>query len=69
MLLVDAVPAVVDGLNRGESHIEDVASADLAPHVEAGRIAATLDYDAVKGAGAILIALPTPLTPAARARL
>ena len=27
VLLVDAVPEVVDGLNRGESHIEDVSSA------------------------------------------
>jgi UDP-N-acetyl-D-glucosamine dehydrogenase len=62
VLLVDAVPAVVDGLNRGESHIEDVASVDLAPHVEAGRIVATLDYDDLKQARAVLIALPTPLT-------
>jgi UDP-N-acetyl-D-glucosamine dehydrogenase len=62
VLLVDTAPEVVDGLNRGESHIEDVASTDLAPHVEAGRIAATLDYDEVAQARAILIALPTPLT-------
>jgi UDP-N-acetyl-D-glucosamine dehydrogenase len=62
VLLVDAVPDVVDGLNRGESHIEDVDSADLAPHVEAGRIGATLDYAQIAQAGAVMIALPTPLT-------
>jgi len=62
VLLVDAVPAVVEGLNRGESHIEDVPSDDLRPHVEAKRIAATLDYEQLREAGAILIALPTPLT-------
>ena len=62
VLLVDAIPGVVDGLNRGESHIEDVASSDLAPHVAEGRIAATLDYGQVAEAAAILIALPTPLT-------
>jgi UDP-N-acetyl-D-glucosamine dehydrogenase len=62
VLLVDAVPEVVDGLNRGESHIEDVASGDFAPHVGEGRIAATLDYGQVAQAGAVLIALPTPLT-------
>jgi UDP-N-acetyl-D-glucosamine dehydrogenase len=62
VLLVDAVPDVVEGLSRGESHIEDVASADLKRNVDAGRIAATLDYGALANAAAILIALPTPLT-------
>jgi UDP-N-acetyl-D-glucosamine dehydrogenase len=62
VLLVDAVAELVDGLNRGESHIEDVASAELAPHVAEGRIAATLDYEQLRHAGAVMIALPTPLT-------
>ncbi|MEI8104551.1 MAG: nucleotide sugar dehydrogenase [Actinomycetes bacterium] len=62
VLLVDVVPAVVDAINRGESHIEDVASEDLAPHVAAGRIVATINYADVAAAGAVLIALPTPLT-------
>ena len=34
----------------------------LEPHVSAGRITATLDYEDMKQAHAILIALPTPLT-------
>ena len=62
VLLVDVVQKVVDGLNRGESHIEDVPSAELAPLVAGGRLAATTDYDALRGADAILIALPTPLS-------
>jgi UDP-N-acetyl-D-glucosamine dehydrogenase len=62
VLLVDAVPDLVEGLNRGESHIGDVSSDELAPHVAAGRIGATLDYEQVRQAGAIMIALPTPLT-------
>jgi UDP-N-acetyl-D-glucosamine dehydrogenase len=62
VLLVDAVPELVDALNRGESHIEDVSTETLRPHVEAGRIAATLDYAELADAHAILIALPTPLT-------
>jgi UDP-N-acetyl-D-glucosamine dehydrogenase len=61
-LLVDVVPAVVEGINRGESHIEDVASADLKPHVDAGLITATTDYAQAGEAKAVLIALPTPLT-------
>src|SRR4051794_37019658 len=62
VLLVDVVPSVVEALNRGESHIEDVPSETLRPLVEAGRIAATTDYDELKEADAILIALATPLS-------
>jgi len=62
VLLVDVVPELVEALNRGESHIEDVPSERLAPHVESGRIAATTDYDELRKAAAIMIALPTPLT-------
>jgi UDP-N-acetyl-D-glucosamine dehydrogenase len=62
VLVVDIVPELVEALNNGVSHIEDVASEVLAPHVESGRIAATTDYEQLKQAKAILIALPTPLT-------
>jgi UDP-N-acetyl-D-glucosamine dehydrogenase len=62
VLLVDAVPELVEALNQGESHIEDVPSSELRPHVDAGRIAATLDYGDLSDAHAIMIALPTPLT-------
>jgi UDP-N-acetyl-D-glucosamine dehydrogenase len=62
VLVVDVVPEVVEALNAGESHIEDVPSTRLAPHVEVGRITATTDYAQVAHAAAILIALPTPLT-------
>jgi UDP-N-acetyl-D-glucosamine dehydrogenase len=62
VLLVDVVSDVVDALNRGESHIEDVASERLAPLVEQGFIHATTDYAELSDAEAILIALPTPLS-------
>jgi UDP-N-acetyl-D-glucosamine dehydrogenase len=62
VLLVDVVPEIVEALNGGVSHIEDVPSDELAAHVRAGRITATLDYAQLTQAGAILIALPTPLT-------
>jgi UDP-N-acetyl-D-glucosamine dehydrogenase len=62
VLLVDVVQDVVDALNRGESHIEDVPSAALAAQVDAGRISATTDYEELREADAILIALPTPLS-------
>jgi UDP-N-acetyl-D-glucosamine dehydrogenase len=62
VLLVDAVPEVVEGINAGRSHIEDVSSEALEAHVSKGQITATLDYEQLRQAGAILIALPTPLT-------
>ena len=62
VLLIEINPRVVESLNRGESHIEDVASELLAPHAAAGRIVATTDYGRAAEAAAVLIALPTPLT-------
>src|SRR6476646_5188333 len=62
VLLVDVVAPVVEALNRGESHIEDIENARLAPLVEQGLIRATTDYGDMKDADAILIALPTPLS-------
>jgi len=62
VLVIDVVPEIVEALNNGISHIEDVPSEHLEPHVTAGRIAATTDYEQLKQAAAILIALPTPLT-------
>jgi UDP-N-acetyl-D-glucosamine dehydrogenase len=53
---------VVDGINRGESHIPDVSSDALKPLVDSGRVSATTDYDELKEVDAILIALPTPLS-------
>jgi UDP-N-acetyl-D-glucosamine dehydrogenase len=62
VLIVDVVQPVVDGINRGESHIEDVARDRLAPLVEQGLIRATTDYADMQAAEGILIALPTPLS-------
>jgi UDP-N-acetyl-D-glucosamine dehydrogenase len=62
VLLIDVSEEVVARLNRGESHIIDVRSEELAPLVEDGRIRATTDYNEIRRADAILIALPTPLS-------
>src|SRR5712691_11091599 len=62
VVLVDVDEEVVDGINRGESHIGDVPSDTLKTLVDAGRVSATTDYDALKDVDAILIALPTPLS-------
>jgi UDP-N-acetyl-D-glucosamine dehydrogenase len=62
VLVVDVVDRVVDALNRGESHIEDVANDRWRPLVEKELVRATTDYDELRDAEAILIALPTPLS-------
>ncbi|HUJ56644.1 MAG TPA: nucleotide sugar dehydrogenase [Gaiellaceae bacterium] len=62
VLLVDVLEPVVEALNRGESHIEDVPSERLGPLVEQGLVRATTSYEELTGAEAVLIALPTPLS-------
>jgi UDP-N-acetyl-D-glucosamine dehydrogenase len=61
VVLVDVDPGRVARLNRGESYIEDVPGEALRSLVENGLVATT-DYDALRAADAILIALPTPLS-------
>jgi UDP-N-acetyl-D-glucosamine dehydrogenase len=61
VVLVDVNADRVAMLNRGESYIEDVPSDALGRLVERG-LRATTDYDALRDADAILIALPTPLS-------
>ncbi|HEV2593129.1 MAG TPA: nucleotide sugar dehydrogenase [Gaiellaceae bacterium] len=62
VVLVDLRQDVVDMINRGESHIQDVPSDVLKPLVDDGHISATTDYAAVADADAIVIAVGTPLT-------
>ena len=62
VVLVDVNEDVVDGINRGQSHIGDVSSDTLKALVDSGRLSATTDYDALQEVDAILIALPTPLS-------
>jgi UDP-N-acetyl-D-glucosamine dehydrogenase len=61
VVLVDVSADRVAMLNRGESYIEDVTSEELGRLVRNG-LRATTDYDELRGADAILIALPTPLS-------
>jgi UDP-N-acetyl-D-glucosamine dehydrogenase len=61
VVLVDVTRERVDMINRGESYIEDVPSETLGKLVAAG-LSATTDYDVLRDADSILIALPTPLS-------
>jgi UDP-N-acetyl-D-glucosamine dehydrogenase len=61
VLLVEIDQARVDRLLRGESYIEDVPDETLRELLEQG-LSATSDYDRLRDAEAILLALPTPLS-------
>ncbi len=63
VVIVDLVPSLVDAINRGESHINDVPSETLKRLVDSGAVTATTDYAVVAESDAIVIAVPTPLSP------
>jgi UDP-N-acetyl-D-glucosamine dehydrogenase len=63
VVLIDTDEERVAAINRGESYVEDVPGEALEQLVVAGGLAATSDYDLAGDASAIVIALPTPLSP------
>ncbi len=58
----DVSERAVEGINRGESHIKDIASSVLAPLVKSGLIAATTDASRLGEVDVIAICVPTPLS-------
>ncbi len=58
---VDPDQRKVDTVTRGESHIQDVPSAQVKRLVEAGKLSATTDFAALQQADAVSICVPTPL--------
>jgi len=62
VVLVDVDRRRVEQLNRADSPIEDVPSAKLRELIDERGLSATTDYDVLRDADAILIALPTPLS-------
>ena len=57
----DISDAVVEGINRGESHIQDVPGAAVAGYVREGLLSATTDMSRLAECDAISICVPTPL--------
>ena len=58
----DMNQGLVDALNSGKSHIEGVASRDLAKWIAAGKYQATTNARDIAGSDVVVIAVPTPLT-------
>lgn len=63
VLGVDTDPTKAVKLSAGMSYIKHIADADVAAAVDAQTLTATDDFAALAGADAILICVPTPLTP------
>jgi UDP-N-acetyl-D-glucosamine dehydrogenase len=53
----------VDQVNQGLNYIRDVDDADLTQLVETGKLRATTDFGTLSRCDAIVICVPTPLTP------
>lgn len=51
----------VDTIQRGESHIQDIPTAQVARLVQAGKLKATSDFSVIRQADAVSICVPTPL--------
>src|SRR5579863_70030 len=58
---IDVQDAKVDGLNRGESHVQDVPSEEVADLVGRKQFRATTDFSVVRDLDTINICVPTPL--------
>ena len=58
----DMNQGLVDALNSGRSHIEGVASSDLAKRIAAGKYQATTNAADIADSDVVVIAVPTPLT-------
>ena len=58
----DISKRVVEGLNAGRSHIQDIPSEAVAKAVAAGKFSATADLSRLSEPDAISIAVPTPLS-------
>ena len=58
----DVSQRVVDSLNAGHSHIQDIPAATVAAGIQNGRFSATADLSRLSEPDAISIAVPTPLS-------
>jgi UDP-N-acetyl-D-glucosamine dehydrogenase len=58
---IDPIEEKVAAINRGESYILDVPSAQVSALVQAGKLSATTDFSTCTQADAVSICVPTPL--------
>lgn len=61
VLGLDVDPVKVAAINQGRSYIKHIPASEVAEMVQAGRFAATTDFQEVAGLDAVVICVPTPL--------
>jgi UDP-N-acetyl-D-glucosamine dehydrogenase len=61
VLGLDADPKKVELLNRGQSYIKHIQSAEIGELVDAGKFYASTDFGRIKEVEAVIICVPTPL--------
>jgi UDP-N-acetyl-D-glucosamine dehydrogenase len=60
---LDVDPKKVEKINAGKSYLKHIRSEQIAAALHDGRLRATTRFEEVKGVDAIIICVPTPLTP------
>ncbi|HET7753365.1 MAG TPA: nucleotide sugar dehydrogenase, partial [Anaeromyxobacteraceae bacterium] len=60
---IDVDPSKAEAISDGRSYIKHVAAADIAEQVRAGMFEATTDMSRASTCDAVVICVPTPLTP------
>ena len=58
---LDVDKTKVDLINKGQSYIKHIQSADIAELVTAGKLSASTDFGRIKEVEAVIICVPTPL--------
>jgi 3-hydroxyisobutyrate dehydrogenase-like beta-hydroxyacid dehydrogenase len=61
VLGLDIDPAKVDSLNQGRSYIKHIESSAISDMRKQDRFSASTDFALIKGVGAVIICVPTPL--------
>lgn len=62
VLGLDIDQSKVDSINAGKSYIKHITADAISEQTQAGNLKASTDYSRVKGCGAVLICVPTPLS-------
>src|SRR5262245_30823100 len=56
---IDLHESKVARVNLGDSYIQDISSADLSAHIDAGRLRATTDFSVIAELDTVNICVPT----------
>ncbi len=61
--MLDIDSTKIDALNKGQSYVHDIPSADIKKAVNDGLLAATSNFENIAKADSVIVCVPTPLGP------